>query len=187
MPVNGIFNKHLLKIHIAGGLICLIIAGSSIYFAGNSIAKRRGVFLSAHHELANVKLQLNESIKQRTSLARQVRVLEQVSATQLELVPVRQLNARTVEIVSLAESLHIRVDSLQPDDRILDKRVPVQPFWFKGSCNADDIFTFLGLMSDQMPDIHIHSIDILSTSVDSSAVQVEMQMYWFVDPADAES
>ncbi len=187
MTSNGISGKHLLKIHFVGGLICLLIAGSSIYFAGNSIAKRRGLFFTARHELANIKLQLNETVKQRTSLSRQVQMLEQESAAQLELVSVRQLNARTVKIVSLAESLQIRVDSLQPEDRILDKRVPVQPLRFKGVSNAEDIFAFLGLMSDQMPDIHIHSIDILSTSMDSSAVQVEMQMYWFVDPADAES
>jgi len=187
MPGNQPSGKHLLKVHFVGGLICVLIAGASMYFAGSSISKRRGLFFSARHELANVKSQLNESVKQRTSLAGRVQVLEQESATKLELVSVKQLNARTAEIVSLAELLDIRIDSLQPEERILDKRVPVQPLVFKGASDADDVFAFLGLMSEQMPDIHIHSIDILSSSIDSSTVQIEMQMYWFVDPADAGS
>ncbi len=187
MPGNQPAGKHLFKVHLVGGLICLLIAGSSVYFAGSSIAKRRGVFLNARHELANVKSQLNESVKQRTSLAGQVQILEHASAAKLELVSVRRLNARTAEIVSLAESLDIRIDSLQPEERILNKRVPVQPLVFRGASDADDVFDFLGRMSEQMPDIHIHSIDILSSEIDSSAVQIEMQLYWFIDPADAES
>ncbi len=185
MPGNQSSGNRLLGIHFVGGLICVLIAGSSIYFAGSSISKRRGLFFSARHELANAKSQLNESIKQRTSLAGRVQVLEQESATKLELVSVKELNAKTAAIVGLAESLGIRIDSLQPEERILDKRVPVQPLRFKGLSDADDVFAFLGLMSERMPDIHIHSIDILSSTMESSEVQIEMQMYWFVDPADA--
>lgn len=186
MQDNHVKSNHLLKVHLVGGLICALIAGSSIYFAGSSISKRRGLFFSARQELASTKSQLNDSIKQRTSLAARVQVLEKESDTQIDLISVRQLNARTAEIVKLAESLEIRIDSLQPGDRILDKKVPVQPLEFMGSSNADDVFAFLGLLGDRMPDIHIHSIDILSEANDSSSVQIQIQMYWFIDPASAE-
>jgi len=180
-------NSHLIKVHIIGGLVCDLIAGSSIYFAGNSISKRRGLFFSARQELASTKSQLNESMQQRTTLTGRVRVLEKESASHIELISVRQLNAQTAEIVAMAESLNIRIDSLQPGELITDKKVPVQPLDFVGKANADDIFAFLGLMRDNMPDIHIQAIDILSESNDSSEVKMQIQMYWFVDPADAGS
>lgn len=186
MPDNQASKNYLIKIHLIGGIICLAIAGSSVYFAGDSISKRRGVFLSARHELATTKSQLNESISQRAALASEVRILEERVEEQIELVSVKLLNARTAEIVSLAESVNIKIDSLQPRERIMDKRVPVQPLGIVGNANAEDVSKFLGRMSEQMPDIHIQSIDLNSEAVDSSRVRIDMLLYWFIDPADAD-
>ena len=187
MATKQLFGKHLLKIHLVGGLVCLTIGGSAVYFAGNSISKRRGLFLSARHELASTKSLLNESIKQRSSLASRVQLYENDAQNQLELVSIKMLNARTAEIVELAEAVNIEIDSLQPRDRILDQRVPVQPLDFIGSANADEVFAFLEQMNENMSDIHIQTIDLQSDSIDSSRVQIHMQLYWFIDPADADS
>lgn len=185
MPDKNHTVKGLVKIHLIGGAVCLLIAGSSTYFAGSSIAKRRGLFLSARHELSSTKAELNDAIKMRSALASQVQGLERVTAEDLELVSVTRLNARTAEIVALAESVDIRIDSLQPLERILDARVPVQPLELAGTADADDVPALLGLLSERMPDIHVQSIDLISGSRMSSEVTLRMRMYWFVDPADA--
>lgn len=176
--------QSLFKVHLIGGVICTLIAVSSAYFAGNAITQRRGLFLSARHELANTKAMLNKSATEQGGLLSQVKAFERSTSTQLELVSVKMLNARTADIVAIAESVDIRVDSLQPGERVRDKRVPVQPMRFVGNADADDVFSFLGLVGDRMPDIHIQSIDLLSTSLESSSVQIDMQLYWFIDPAD---
>jgi len=187
MASNQGTTKHLFKIHLAGGLVCVLIAGSSVYFAGSSISKRRGLFFTARQELSNAKAQLNESAKQRTTLASRVQVLEQESANLFDLVPIKQLNERTAQIVALAEQVEIRVDSLQPLDRITDKRVPVEPLELIASADADNVFGFLRSLHDRMPDIHIQTIDLLSDSIESPIVQIRMLMYWFTDPADENS
>lgn len=183
MAGNSFSQRHLFKVHLVGGLCCALIAGSSIYFAGNAISKRRGLFLNARHELSSTKSLLNDSVIERTTLTSQVRALEYATADQVELVSVKKLNGRTAEIVALAESVDIRIDSLQPGEQITDKRVPVLPMILVGSANADDVFAFLGLLGDQMPDIHIQELDLVSGSLESSTVQIDMQMYWFIDPA----
>jgi len=186
MPDNTSSGGNLFKVHAIGGLSCLLIIAGSVYFAGSSISKRRGLFFSARQELANTKGQLNEAIGQRTALAARVDVLERESSEQIELVSVKKLNARTAAIVEIAESTKLSIDSLQPRERITDKRVPVQPLEFSGNANAENVFAFLGLMRDRMPDIHIQSIDILSESTESSMVHIDMEMYWFIDPASVE-
>ena len=183
MADNSSSKRHLVKVHLVGGLCCALIAGSSIYFAGNAITKRRGLFLSARHELVSTKSLLSDSLIERTALTTQVRALEYATEDQIELVSVNRLNGRTAEIVALAESVDIRIDSLQPGKQIVDKRVPVLPMALVGSANADDVFAFLGLLGDQMPDIHIQELDLVSGSLESSVVQIDMQMYWFIDPA----
>ena len=175
--------KHLFKVHLIGGLLCVVIAASSIYFAMSSVSKRHGLFLSARHELANTKSILNASIQEHSGLTNRIKMLKEQTALQVRLVSIGQLNSRTAEIVALAETVGIRIDSLQPGEKISDKRVPVQPLDFVGTAQADDVFAFLGLLSDQMPDIHIHTFELVNDSPDSSIVQVNMQMYWFVDPA----
>ncbi len=177
--------KNLLSVHLVGALICVLIAGSSLYFAGNSLNKRRGLFFSARHELESSRALLNESVAQRTSLVSRVESLEQDMSEQIDLVSVKLLNARNAEIVEIAESVNIRVDSLQPGERIVDQRVPVQPLSFAGEANADDVYSFLGLMGERMPDIHFQMIDLRNSATDSSSVHIMVQMYWFVDPADA--
>ncbi len=177
--------QKLLTVHLVGSLICVLIAGSSIYFAGSSLSKRRGLFFSARHELENTRSLLNDSVAQRTSLTSRVESLEEDMSEQIDLVSVKLLNARNAEIVEIAESVNIRVDSLQPGDRIVDQRVPVQPLSFMGEANADDVFAFLGLMGKHMPDIHFQMIDLRNSTTESSSVHIMMQMYWFIDPADA--
>lgn len=186
MMANQSSHKHLLKVHIAGGLVCALIAGGSIYFAGNEISKRRGIYLNARHELASTKSLLNDSNIKKSALASRVRTLEMQAVDQIKLISVRQLNARTSEIVRLAESVGIRIDSLQPEERVTDKRVPVQPMRFIGSSDANKVILFLGLMSDHMPDIHIQTVDLHSDSMESASVEIDILMYWFIDPADAE-
>ncbi|MBL4699397.1 MAG: hypothetical protein JKX70_11255 [Phycisphaerales bacterium] len=180
---QGSTGRHLLKVHLVGGLACAIIAGASIYFAMNSVSKRHGLFLSARHELANTKSILNASIEEHSRLTSQIKILEAQTANQVQLVSIKMLNSRTAEIVALAETVGIRIDSLQPGEKISDKRVPVQPLDFIGTAQADDVFAFLGLLGDQMPDIHIHAFEMVNDSPDTINVQVNMQMYWFVDPA----
>jgi hypothetical protein len=177
--------SQLMKIHVAGILVCAVIAGSSVYFAGNSITKRRGLFLSARHEFANAKENLNESISKRTSLAAEVHQLEKSTRSKFDLVSVKQLNSRTAAIVELAESTNVRIDSLQPEERILDERVPVQPMLLTGVADADDLSKYLGLLNEQMPDIHVQSVDLTIRSLESSSLDVSMDLFWFIDPADS--
>ena len=184
---NQSSKTNLFKIHIVGALVCLLIAGASVFFAGSAVSQRRGVFLNARHELANTKSLLSESASERALLVADVQTLELETKDRVQLVSVRLLNARTGTIVRLAESVGISIESLQPEDRITDKRVPVQPMRFIGSANADDLFLFLGLMSEDMPDIHIQSIDLISDSMESSNVEIDLLMYWFIDPADADA
>jgi len=183
MAANQSSKSGHLQVHLVGGLVCALIAGASIYFAGAAISKRRGVFLSARHELASKKSLLNESASQRATLAGQIRKIEQQSDHQIKLYPARQLNARTAEIVLLAESVNIQIDSLQPSERIDDARVPVQPLMLAGNSNADDVFAFIELLGERMPDIHIQGIDILNGSIETPEVHINMELYWFVDPA----
>lgn len=172
-----------IKVHVIGGLMCLLIAGSSVYFATSAVNKRRGVFLNSRHELANVKSMLMESTSQRVRLTSRVQVLKESTSRQVALVPVSKLNSRTAKIVGLAESVGVDIDSLQPEARITDKRVPVQPMMLIGNADADDLFSLLNILGDQMPDIHIQLIEIESISPESSLVHIQMRMYWFIDPA----
>ena len=184
MADNKLSRSRLLKVHIIGAVVCASIAGSAIYFAAGSITKRRVIFVSARSEYANTKSQANKALSQRMAFTSQVQDLEKGTLNQLQLVSGKQLNTRTAEIVSLAESVNIRLDSLQPLDMITDKRVPVQPLELRGSSRADHAIEFLSLLSDQMPDIHVQTIDLVKDSVESSSVHITMQLYWFVNPAD---
>ena len=179
--------KHLIKIHIAGGLICALIAGASVFFAGGAVSKRRGVLLNARHELASTQALFNDSAAKRASLSARVQSLEVESSQQIKLMSVKQLNVRTGKVVEIAESVGIRIDSLQPEERLVDQRVSVLPMRFIGSADADEVFEFLELMRDKMPDIHIHTIDLVSDSLDSSVVKVDILLYWFVDHAESEA
>lgn len=186
MPAKQTSAHGLIKIHLIGGSLCVLIAASSIYFAGSSISLRRGLFLSARQELASTKAELNTAVKQRSDLASGVQRLERVTAENLELVPVKRLNVRTADIVALAETVSIRIDTLQPLEQIPDARVPVQPLVLMGSAHADDVSGFLGLLGEKMPDMHVQSIELGSESGEDSRVTVRMVMYWFVDPAGAD-
>jgi hypothetical protein len=183
MPGNHSQFNMLLKVHLLGGMTCVLIAGSAVYFAGQSISNRRGLFLSARHELERTRAELNDTINQRASLMMRVQTLEQLTADQPELTSVKMLNTRTADIVAIAESVDMLVDSLQPLDRITDKRVPVQPLEFRGTANAENVFAFLGLLGERMPDIHVQSIDLIKDSIDTSDVRVVCMLYWFNDPA----
>lgn len=173
-----------LRVHIVGGLICAAIAGSALYFAAGSISKRRVIFVSARTEYAQTKTQANNAMKQRMALSTQVQDLEKETMHRLQLVSGKQLNTRTAEIVSLAESVNIRLDSLQPLNMITDKRVPVQPLELRGISRADEAVEFLALLSSNMPDIHVQTINLVKESLDSSLVQITMELYWFTNPAD---
>ena len=184
MPGNRTHVNGLLGIHFAGMTACLLIAGLSVYFAGNAIAKRRGLFLSARQELASIKSELNKSVNQQATLASRVQVLEQETAQYPDLVSVTMLNARTAKIAELAESAHVSVVSLQPLERITEQRVPIQPLEFYGTTGAAQIFEFLGLLNNKMPDIHIQSIELSSEAIQAVQIQVVMVLYWYTDPLD---
>lgn len=186
MQAKGGMSPELLKIHGIGGGLCVLIAGCAIFFAGSSITKRRGLFLSARQELASTKTQLNEAVRQRGVLASRVQRLEQLTREDLDLVSVRRLNARTADIVALAERADVTIDSLQPQERILDARVPVQPLDLVGSAGADSVVAFLGALGEEMPDIHVQMVMLTSGSFESSVVDLRLQLFWFVDPADAD-
>jgi hypothetical protein len=173
-----------LKIHVIGAIICLAIAGGSIWFAADSISNRRGLFLSARHELTTVRSELDQAVDKRTSLASRVRMLEELTSDALELSSVKLLNKRTAEISRLAESVGISVDTLMPGEMIKDARVPVQPLELVGTADAGDVSVLLDELSVQMPDMHIQLIDIRTESFDSAQVRIQFSLYWFVDPAD---
>ncbi|MDF1808467.1 MAG: hypothetical protein P1U42_02095 [Phycisphaerales bacterium] len=177
-------HKHLLKIHVLGSVACLLIACSAIYFASKSIANQRGHYFNAQHLLANAKSDLNESLTQRMLLTTRVQHLKKEVESQLDLVPVRMLNSRTAQIVELAESVGVRIDSLQPLEKITNNQVPVQPLEIRAKSSASELYKLLGEMNELMPDIHIQSIDILNVSKEISDVQITILLYWFVSPAD---
>lgn len=178
-PDHGLF-----KVHLTGALVCATIAGGSIWFAADSVAKRRGLFLSARHELTNTKERLNDTVSKRTALVSRVQHHERLTSEQLDLVPVKQLNARSQRIARLAESLEISIDSLQPMEMITDARVPVQPLELLGSAKADTVSDLLSALDEQMPDMHIQAIELKSESLGSDRVSLRLLFYWFVDPAD---
>lgn len=179
---NPVKDPALLKIHIIGGIICLSIIGGAVWFASDSIAKRRGLFLSARHELSTVRSDLDGAVSSRTSLATRVQQLDELTRDALELSPVKRLNKRTEELSRLCESVQVAVDTLQPGEMILDSRVPVQPLELSGSAAASDVTLLLEKFDEQMPDMHIQSIDMTSESLGSSRVRLRMSLYWFVDP-----
>lgn len=174
----------LVKVHLVGAAVCVLIAGGAIWFAADSVAKRRGLFLSARHELTNTKHRLNDTVTKRSALAARVQHLERLTSQQLDLVSVKRLNARSQSIARLAESLNISIDSLQLLEMITDARVPVQPLELKGSAHADSVSDLLGKLDEQMPDMHIQAIEIDSKTLGSDRVVLHLLMYWFVDPAD---
>jgi hypothetical protein len=175
-------DKALIKIHIIGGMICLGIIAGAVWFASDSIAKRRGLFLSARHELSDVRSDLDKAVTSRTSLATRVQQLEEATRDSLELMPVQRLNKRTEELSRLCESVRVAVDTLQPGEMIVDSRVPVQPLELSGSAAASDVNLLLERFDQQLPDMHIQSIDMMSESLGSSRVRLRMSLYWFVDP-----
>ncbi len=178
-------SRPLLKIHLIGGGLCLAITAGSVWFAADSVAKRRGLFLSARHELTTAKAELNDVVATRSSLVSQVQRLEKITSEQLDLTPVSQLNARSTEIAAHAEATSISLDSLQPLELIRsDARVPVQPLELVGGALADDLASFLDVLRDEMPDIHVQELQLVSESLGTDRVRVRLMLYWFVDPAD---
>jgi|GEM_PF-4274338 len=173
-----------MKIHVLGSAACLVIACSAIYFASKSISNQRGHYFNAQHLLATAKSELNESVTRRVQLTTRVQQLKKQTEGQLDLVPIKMLNSRTAEIVSLAESVGVRVDSLQPLEKITDKQVPVQPLEIRAKSSASELYILLEELNDKMPDIHIQSIDIINSSTEISEVQITILLYWFVSPAD---
>lgn len=172
----------LIKIHLIGGLICLGVIAGAVWFATDSISKRRGLFLSARHELSTVRSDLDNAVKSRTLLASRAQKLEDATRDSLELISVRHLNRRTEELSRLCESVRVAVDTLQPEEMITDSRVPVQPLELAGSAAASDVNLLLERFDTEMPDIHIQSIEMMSESLGSSRVRLRMSLYWFVDP-----
>lgn len=172
----------LVLVHLFGGAACISIAAGAIFFAGSSISNRRGVFLNARHELANTKGLLNDSLTERSKIELEVLELEEAAKDQLKLLPIKTLNARTVEIVALAEVSGILIDSLQPGERISGHRVPVLALEFKGQASAESVFAFFERMRVRMPDIHIQRVDLVSADSDTSMVQLSLGLYWFIDP-----
>lgn len=183
---KSVSDSGLMKVHFAGAAVCVLIAAGSIWFAADSISKRRGLFLSARHELTNTKHRLSEVVTRRSTLAAHVQNLERLTSQQLALVSVRQLNARSQRIARLAESLDISIDSLQPQTMITDAKVPVQPLELIGSADADAVSDLLGALGSQMPDMHIQAIELDSVSTGSDRVLIRLLMYWFVDPNDTD-
>lgn len=178
---NG--SKSLLGIHIAGASICLLIVSGSAWFAADSVARRRGLFLSSRHELTSVRAELDETVGQRTKLAGRMRTLSEETKDSLELSPARSLNTRSAAITQLAERTQVVIDSLQPGNMIRDAKVPVQPLDLVGSASADQAAAFLEQLGERMPDIHVQLIELTSAALGSDRVRIRLTLYWFVDPA----
>ena len=176
-------SQSLLGVHIAGASICLLITAGSVWFAADSVARRRGLFLSSRHELTSVRAELDETVGQRTKLASQMRTLSEATRDSLELSPSRSLNTRSAAMTQLAEQTEISIDSLQPGDMIRDAKVPVQPLELIGSASADQTADFLTQLGERMPDIHVQHIELTSVSLGSDRVRIRLTLYWFVDPA----
>lgn len=174
----------VMRIHVVGAVLCIAIVGSAIWFASDSIAKRRGLFLSARHELTTVRSDLDQAVISRTTLANRVNALEDATRDSLELSPVKRLNKRTQELSRIAEAVGVEVDTLQPGEMIIDSRVPVQPLELVGSAIASDVARLLDQLDSKMPDMHIQSIDMASESLGGTRVRLRISLYWFVDPTD---
>lgn len=172
----------LIKIHAIGGAFCLAIAGGSVWFAADSISNRRGLFLSARHELSAVRTELDQAVSQRGSLAARVNNLEEATRDALELSSIHRLNQRTAELSRLAESVDVSVDTLQPGEMVLEARVPVQPLELVGTAGASSVSDLLDELNQQMPDMHIQSIEMTSEALGSDRVRLRLTLYWFVDP-----
>lgn len=172
----------ILRIHAVCGLVCVAIAGGAVWFAADSIAKRRGLFLSARHELSAVRGELDQVVAQRSSLAMRVNALEDVTRDGLTLSSAKRLNIRTTEISRLSEEVGVSVDTLQPSEMITDSRVPVQPLELVGTAQAANVSDLLDELSERMPDMHIQMIEITSTALGSDRVRLRVLLYWFVDP-----
>ena len=182
--MSDVKDPKAMRIHIIGGILCVAIAGTAIWFASDSIAKRRGLFLSSRHELTTVRADLDQAVNSRTALANRVNALEDATRDSLELSPVQRLNKRTQELSRLSETVGIEVDTLQPGKMILDSRVPVQPLELEGSAVASDVSRLLDQLDKQMPDMHIQAINMTSEALGSTRVRLQISLYWFVDPTD---
>jgi hypothetical protein len=176
-------NSSLIGVHIVGASVCILITAGSAWFAADSVARRRGLFLSARHELTSVRAELDETASQRTTLTTKVRSLEDATRDSLSLSPSKSLNLRNAEITRLAERTGVSIDSLQPQDMIRDAKVPVQPLELTGTADADDAAVFLQELGEAMPDIHVQLIEMSSVALGSDRVRLRLTLYWFVDPA----
>ncbi len=176
-------DNSMIRVHIVGASVCLLIAGGAVWFAADSISRRRGLFLSARHELTSVREELNQSVSKRTSLSSRVSELKDATSKSLKLESSKRLNQRTADISRLAESEQISIDTLQPQEMIRDARVPVQPLELEGFARADDVSAFLAHLGARMPDMHIEQIELTSESLGSDRVRLRLLLYWFVDPA----
>lgn len=174
----------IVKIHVAGGILCAAIASAAVVFAYQSIENRRGLFLSARHELTTIRADLDQAVAKRTSLALRVNTLEDSTRDEMHLSTVKRLNQRTAEISNIAETVGVSIDTLQPDSLIEDRRVPVQPLDLEGSAKASNVSVLLDRFDQEMPDMHIQEIEITSESLGSQRVRLRLRLYWFVDPAD---
>ena len=172
-----------IHIHILGTVICTLIVVGAVAFAGNSIKERRGVFLNARQELANVQVKQHQSMTDRAELASFVEESQRKAQAYIKLDPIETMNRRMVSIVEIAESNGVQVDSFQHEHMLADSQVPVQPFILSGGADADNAHAFIQALGDQMPDIHIQSMSLTGVSYETSRVHLELQMYWFVDPA----
>lgn len=177
-------DSSMMKVHAAGAAACLIVAAGSIWFATHTVSKRRGLFLSARHQLTTTKAELNETVARRSAIATQVQRLERLTSKELDLVSVRGINTRTAEIARIAENNGVRVDSLQPLSMISDARVPVQPLELLGGTEADSVSDLLDELERQMPDMHIQAIELTNEALGSDQVRIRIMLYWFVDPVE---
>ena len=176
----------LMPIHLAGSAVCLAITVGAFVFAGQSIQKRRGIFLNARQELATVQELQHQSTNDRTQLATMVQESIARSADFITLDPLSTMNRRMVNIVEMAESSGIQVDALQHQDLISVAEVQVQPFVLVGTADADSAYQFIKELANAMADVHVQRIDLSGVSNETSTVRVEVMMYWFVEP-DAEN
>lgn len=171
----------LIQIHVAGVAICLLIIVGAIVFAGQSIQKRRGIFINARQELATVQALQHQSMNDRARMTSQVKESLARSAAFIPLEPVTMMNQRMVRIVELAESEGIQVDALQNQPLLTEGLVQVQPFVLTGFADADAAYMFLRELEQSMNDVHIQSIDLSGVSTENSRVHIQVLMYWFVE------
>lgn len=172
----------LMPIHFLGSAICMAIIVGAFVFAGQSIQKRRGIFLNARQELATVQELQHQSTNERSQLAMMVQESIARSAGFITLDPLSTMNRRMVNIVEIAESSGIQVDALQHQDQLSVAEVQVQPFVLVGSANANAAYQFIKELANAMADVHVQRIDLSGVSNENSTVRVEVMMYWFVEP-----